>query len=497
MPGCIGIGPDTGKDWPPIGWSGKMSCPGSTPLCIEPENAGPVSKVLANQDGVAGGVGAGLRDSAGRGADLVLGHDGVQHHGDQRANAVRGGQDDDDRVARELCGARGPAGDERVGGPVRHERHADAQSQGGSDDEAVAAVVDARTKDLEAGHGDVDEEEGRHATEHAVWDCGDDGRDLGEDAEEEEEEGAEVAGAPVCAARERDHAAVLREGGVGHRGAEAREQRADPVSREPALHAPVELIALRLDARGLRRRSHVTDRLDRSDHVRDDEREEGWAVHAQGEGVDPEEGDGRRVLDPIICDKPKVLVRSSRGVGGNSGHEEAEEESQSYLAVAEERRTEDFDDEQRSEYSKAQANVLRRSEWQHHLAVASTLDGRLADVIISGEDARKIHEGLTDGDIPIGHVVVNIILGRGVLADAREGARERDAVAAGTGRFRGIQVPGKVSHDVSPADDLGALVGVVGAERTATPVLDASASEANADEEHADSSDHGRKASLQ
>eukprot|EP00961_Rhodomonas_salina_P055514 746020-Rhodomonas_salina.1 len=90
-----------------------------------------------------------------------------EDHADERADAVGRLEDDDGRVARELPGVARAAADQVVIGPVWHDRDADAERERRGHDEAVAARLDGRAEDLEAGDRDVDEEEGGHAAEHA------------------------------------------------------------------------------------------------------------------------------------------------------------------------------------------------------------------------------------------------------------------------------------------------------------------------------------------
>ena len=59
-----------------------------------------------------------------------------------------------------------------VGGPCRHNRHAQAQAQGDGDDEAVAPVQGAQGDDLDAGHAHRGEQERCETPENTLWDGG-------------------------------------------------------------------------------------------------------------------------------------------------------------------------------------------------------------------------------------------------------------------------------------------------------------------------------------
>ena len=109
---------------------------------------------------------------------------------DDGSDAVRCIQEDDDCTAHELEALVTGGADEVVVGPLGHKRHTDPKHEGGADDEATAADMERRTEYPDTGHDDVAEEEGRHAAQHAVRDRVDDGRDLINDAKDNQVDAA-------------------------------------------------------------------------------------------------------------------------------------------------------------------------------------------------------------------------------------------------------------------------------------------------------------------
>lgn len=101
-----------------------------------------------------------------------------------------------------------------------------------------------RSHDLDARHGDVAEEEGRHAAQHAVGDGHKERTELGNDAAQQQPERAGVAGRARRAARERDDAVVLREGDGGRDAAQRGEDGVERVGEDAGLDADVVLLAL-------------------------------------------------------------------------------------------------------------------------------------------------------------------------------------------------------------------------------------------------------------
>mmetsp|Transcript_29267 Transcript_29267/g.64129 ORF Transcript_29267/g.64129 Transcript_29267/m.64129 type:complete len:534 (-) Transcript_29267:319-1920(-) len=278
------------------------------------------------------------------------------------------------------------AGDEQL----RLHRNTKTNADGEHEDERVASrQVGAR--ELHAGDEHHREAHEHHAAHHADWDRDEGAANLAEDAEEDEPEGAREAGGARGAARERDDAVVLREGGVRWRGEEASDHRVEAVRKQAALHARVEVRAHSRNLRGHARASDVADGLGSRHKVGDEHWQEILRSEAQGEGGRPEKGDGVSTLDARVV--PVNVVLAGDGVGqstdarqvglgvagglialarlilGERRHKAAKHEGPEDESRLQERRTEELDDDGHRQHREAEADVLRRAEGQHDLAV--------------------------------------------------------------------------------------------------------------------------------
>ena len=156
---------------------------------------------------------------------------------------------------------------ENVFEPVGHERGAEAEGQRRGEDEPVAPGEGHGGDDADAGDADGGEEEGRHAAQDGRRDGDEGGGEFGEDAHDEQEEAAGVAGLAVGASRQGDDAVVLREGGERGDGQEAGEEAVDAVGEDAALDAGVEEFAFDLEAGDFAGGGDVADGFHHEDDV--------------------------------------------------------------------------------------------------------------------------------------------------------------------------------------------------------------------------------------
>ena len=181
--------------------------------------------------------------------------------------------------------------------PVRDQNGTEPQRHGRRQDEPIAPREWHGRDDTHARNGHGAEEEGRQTAEHRVRNRHERRRELGEDAHDEEEKAGGVAGLAVRAAGQGDDAVVLREGGHGRDGAEARDEAVEAVGQDAALDPRVEEGAFDLEARHVARGADVADGLHHEHDVDGHEREDDGRVDAQGERLGPDEGDGGRGVD--------------------------------------------------------------------------------------------------------------------------------------------------------------------------------------------------------
>lgn len=143
--------------------------------------------------------------------------------------------------------------------PSRHHRSAKAQRQRRREHEPIAPRKRHRRNNPDTRRDDRGKQESRHAAQHSRRDRDERRGELRENPHDQQPEAGGVAGLAVGAARERDHAVVLREDGHGRDGAEAGDEAADAVGQHAALDTGVEEGAVDLEARDVAGGGNVAD----------------------------------------------------------------------------------------------------------------------------------------------------------------------------------------------------------------------------------------------
>ncbi|KAL8688932.1 MAG: hypothetical protein Q9218_005279, partial [Villophora microphyllina] len=157
-----------------------------------------------------------------------------------------------------------PAICEDVLKPIGHERGAEAESEGGGEDEAVSTGEGNSGDDADAAYRDGGEEEG---------DGDEGGGEFAEDTHHQQKEAGGVAGLAVRAAGEGDDAVVLGEGGERGYGQETREESVEAVGEDAALDAGVEEGAFDFETGDVAGRGDVTDGFHHEDDVDGEQRQ--------------------------------------------------------------------------------------------------------------------------------------------------------------------------------------------------------------------------------
>lgn len=267
----------------------------------------------------------------------IVGQNPIQKNGNHRSDAISRREENGHSIPEPLQG--GVAiGTLPKGGGVRRASHilkgerpdrdAHSHGEGHGRDESDAATLQIEVgEETDSGNQYVGEEEDGHSAEDAVGNGGDDAGDFGEDSHENEPEGRGESGAAGGALGERDDSVVLREGGVGHGGAEGGEHGAKGVGRETSLNAAGVLLRFDVEFGYLVGGRDVSDGFDGGDGVGDEEGDDGGAVEADAEPFGPEE-----VHDGCRFDFGGVHV-GQVVVGGDAGDHVAEEEGQDDVAV--------------------------------------------------------------------------------------------------------------------------------------------------------------------
>jgi len=304
---------------------------------------------------------------------------------------------------------------------VGHHADAEAEAHGDGKDDAVAARVEVRLGGhLEARDKHVAEEEGGHAADDTVGDGGDDARHLGEDAHEQKPDATGDARTAGGALGEGDDAVVLREGGVGHAGADGGEEGADAVGEEAALDGLVVLLRVSGLLGSVVRRADVADGLDGGDEESHQHRENRGAVEPELERFDPQESHRVGALNLGVDNVVPALVADA--LLGDAGDEVAEEEGDEDVAVLHEGRAEELDDDEEENDGEAEADHLRGAEGEDDVArLAACLEGEAAAARHAARGGGCARDG---GDADEAGLVIGAVVFSGDLHLGEEAADE-------------------------------------------------------------------------
>lgn len=205
---------------------------------------------------------------------------------------------------------------EHIGEPIRDKGSTVTQSEGGSENEAVAAgEIDGRD-DAKTRDGDGGEKEGRHTAENRIRDRDDHRGELGKDTGDDEEEAARHTGLAVRATGQADDTIVLREYGHWGDGEESGKDTGETVREDTTLDAGIEKTTGDVEARDIAGSGNVADGFAGEDNVDREHREDHGAVDGEFEGLDPHEACGGGGLDPSRVE-----------VSGSSSDDAADEEA--------------------------------------------------------------------------------------------------------------------------------------------------------------------------